>query len=162
MRTYVVPGLKHEGTSLVAGLLRLLGIDMGSPQHSIAHEDGRLLGRDTETIRRVIRERNERGRTWGWKDPDLLPRLSLVYDLLVNPRVIVIGRDGPPSPPMPHLGMCLTCFREDPEHGIRRLASYAEVPLDAETLDLALDFSAHRYQSLAHTRAPYDPRVTTL
>lgn len=162
MRTYVVPGLKHEGTSLVAGLLRLFGIDMGSPKHAVAHEDMSLLGRDTPSLREHIKERNDRGHTWGWKDPDLLPRLPLVYDLLIEPRIIVIGRDGPPPLDVPHLGLCLSCFRADREEGIERLASYCDIALDRETRSLALGFTSGRYQSLAHTSAPYDPSVRTL
>ena len=97
-RTFIVTGLHRSGTSLVASILRQVGIFMGSDLNEHVHEDEGLakilLARDTPGLKRTIRQRDADYGTWGFK----FPMLSDVLDpsdikLFTNPHVIIPFRD---------------------------------------------------------------------
>jgi hypothetical protein len=106
--TFVVLGSARGGTSMVAGLLRLLEVPMGEELDPGNNEDREFLfhrgsrrllddeatrGECIERLLDVVRRRNAAHGVWGWKDPlaylyvrDLLPELRA-------PRLVLITRD---------------------------------------------------------------------
>jgi hypothetical protein len=97
-RTFLVTGAHRSGTSLVASLLRAVGIFMGAAINDIVHEDetfGRLLeARDRAGLVSLIAERNAAYGTWGFKLPMLCAWLDADdMALFNNPHVITVFRD---------------------------------------------------------------------
>jgi hypothetical protein len=97
-KTFIVTGLYRSGTSLVASILRQVGIFMGSEINDIFHEDVALArvveGRDRDGLQRLISERNAVYGTWGFKLPMLCAFLDHDDMALFNdPHVIVPFRD---------------------------------------------------------------------
>ena len=97
-RTFIVTGAHRSGTSLIASILRQVGIFMGADINDIVHEDeafGRLLqARDRDGLRRLIGERNAAYGTWGFKLPMLCQWLDHADMAVFNePHVIVAFRD---------------------------------------------------------------------
>lgn len=97
-RTFIVTGLHRSGTTLLASLLRQVGIFMGSAINDIVHEDEELAQAietgDRPAMRQLIANRNAAYGTWGFKLPMLCRWLSAQdMDLFQAPRLIVIFRD---------------------------------------------------------------------
>lgn len=97
-RTFIVTGLYRSGTSLVASILRQVGIFMGADINDIVHEDEAFAkvieGQDSDGLKRLIRERNAAYGTWGFKLPMLCRWLDPGDMALFNdPHVIVAFRD---------------------------------------------------------------------
>jgi hypothetical protein len=97
-RTFIVTGLRRSGTSLVASILRHVGIFMGSRINDNVHEDEEIVEllskRDTNELKRLIRGRNADYGTWGFKVPVLQESLG-PGDIawFGNPHVIAMFRD---------------------------------------------------------------------
>ena len=70
-RTLVVLGVERGGTSMVAGVLRALGVPMGD-RAGLNHEDPAFLKDDPDKLRRAIRTRNKQHDMWGFKVPKAL------------------------------------------------------------------------------------------
>jgi hypothetical protein len=97
-KTVIVTGLYRSGTSLIASILRQVGIFMGSEINDIVHEDAALAkvveGRDRDGLKLLIGERNAAYGTWGFKLPMLCEFLDQDDMALFNdPHVIVAFRD---------------------------------------------------------------------
>jgi hypothetical protein len=97
-RTFIVTGQQRSGTSLVASILRQVGIFMGSEINDNVHEDEAmartLATRDRAQLRRTIRERDATYGTWGFKFPMLCDVLTPAeIALFTNPYIIVPFRD---------------------------------------------------------------------
>jgi hypothetical protein len=97
-RTFIVTGQQRSGTSLVAAVLRQVGIFMGAEINDHVHEDEALakilIARDRNGLRRTIRERDANFGTWGFKFPMLCDVLAPAdLGLFSNPHVIVPMRD---------------------------------------------------------------------
>ena len=97
-KTFIVTGLYRSGTSLVASVLRQVGIFMGAKINDIVHEDEEIAkvveGRDRDRLKRLIGERNAAYGTWGFKLPMLCESLGHQDMALFNdPHVIVPFRD---------------------------------------------------------------------
>ncbi|WP_158931321.1 hypothetical protein [Acidisphaera sp. S103] len=97
-RTFIVTGLHRSGTSLVASVLRQVGIFMGTEINDLVHEDEGiakiLMARDFASLTRLIRERDAAYGTWGFKFPMLAKPLKPA-DLarFSDPHIIVPFRD---------------------------------------------------------------------
>jgi hypothetical protein len=109
--TVVVLGAARGGTSMVAGVLRILGIDMGEhvdgdnneDQVFVVHRGDRGIFTDKtkaqhkaaylESIGRHIAERDRENRTWGWKDPLAPYYVSEIVSNLQQPAFIFVARD---------------------------------------------------------------------
>jgi hypothetical protein len=97
-RTFIVTGLHRSGTSLVASILRQVGIFMGTDLNDNVHEDEALakilIARDKEGLKRTIKERDTNYGTWGFKFPMLSDVLGYQdITLFTNPHIIVPFRD---------------------------------------------------------------------
>lgn len=110
VRGALVFGAPRGGTSMVAGVLRLLGVDMGDRQGRGNNEDldiqdargpaAPLGDHDCDAyaaslarMRPVIAERARNASAWGWKDPHAVLYARDVVDLLPSPRLIAVFRD---------------------------------------------------------------------
>lgn len=109
-RGVFVFGAPRGGTSMAAGVLRLLGIDMGARQGRGNNEDLDIQGARGPAgplgdhgspdyadaiarMRPVIAARAQSGQAWGWKDPHGVLYAKDVVDLLPRPRLIAVFRD---------------------------------------------------------------------
>jgi len=109
-RGIFVFGAPRGGTSMVAGALTILGVDMGARQGVGNNEDldiqdargsvGELGDPTAEAfdaalvrMRPMIERRAATKGAWGWKDPHGVLYAEQISDLLPAPRVICILRD---------------------------------------------------------------------
>jgi hypothetical protein len=97
-RTFIVTGLQRSGTTLVASVLRRVGIFMGKEINDLVHEDEAiakiLMARNLDALTPLIRERDATYGTWGFKFP-MLCRALRPDDLarFRDPHIIVPFRD---------------------------------------------------------------------
>lgn len=92
-RTYTIFGTRRGGTSMVAGVARALGLDLGEVGQRKNNEDPRFQNRPMPQMREAIEKRNAEHDVWGWKFPaagNYIPELS---NSLRNPYLIVVYRD---------------------------------------------------------------------
>ncbi|MCA2008852.1 sulfotransferase [Tritonibacter mobilis] len=97
-------GSPRGGTSMIAGALLGLGVDMGidlpvnveDPSFNI---DGKRqnLANFMSDMKAAIQRRVERGALWGWKYPQAVEYLDDIRDLLPNPRLVIVYRDPVPA-----------------------------------------------------------------
>ncbi len=91
-RTVVVVGVERGGTSMVAGVLRALGLPMGE-RAGLNHEDPAFLQDDSEKLTKAIRKRNRMHAVWGFKAPKAALNLPFFDDALRNPHYVVVYRN---------------------------------------------------------------------
>lgn len=91
-RTIVVLGVERGGTSMVAGVLRGMGINLGD-RAGLNHEDPKFISDDPSKLRTYIRSRNERHDIWGFKMPKATMALRFLEPELRNPIFIVAYRN---------------------------------------------------------------------
>lgn len=93
-RTYVVLGEMRGGTSMVAGVMHGLGIDLGPQVSEQNHESTLLTGKNSiEDIRATIARYNEDNAIWAWKYPHAANYLDAVWNEIRNPHLICVFRD---------------------------------------------------------------------
>ncbi|WP_421785295.1 hypothetical protein [Hyphobacterium sp.] len=109
-RGIFVFGAPRGGTSMVAGALSLLGVDMGrrqghgnnedldiqearGPVGELADAEGKALAAALERMRPVIAQRAENSEAWGWKDPHGAFYAPQVEADLPAPRLMAVFRD---------------------------------------------------------------------
>ncbi|ORE85148.1 Lipopolysaccharide biosynthesis protein [Oceanococcus atlanticus] len=92
-KTLIVLGVSRGGTSMVAGLLSLLGVSMGETLSAGSHEDPAFHTRDVAALRKLVDQRNAQHDLWGWKYPHTLDYLGKIHGQLRNPHFVVIYRD---------------------------------------------------------------------
>jgi hypothetical protein len=93
-KTFIILGCKRGGTSMLAGVLRLLGINMGENMDDIgSHEDRDLTDRNLEDMIQTIQEKNCMHKVWGWKDPLAIDYIYQLMPFLINPVFLIIFRD---------------------------------------------------------------------
>lgn len=100
-KTVCVFGAPRGGTTMVAGVARMCGLDMGGDL-PINCEDPRfnldLYRRSGHpdpvgAMRAVIAERNLSGANWGWKFPAAARYLNDLKPDLRNPHLVIVFRD---------------------------------------------------------------------
>jgi hypothetical protein len=97
-RTLIVLGVARSGTTMVAGALHHLGVDMGMGQRmNNVFEDmeiGALLDRkDYAALASVVEQRNRAHPVWGWKRPDAIDHMEEIEPIFRSPEYIVVFRD---------------------------------------------------------------------
>lgn len=132
--TIVVLGPPRSGTSMVSGILRLLGIYMGSC-NSANNEDPRFnKKRGTQSIRDLITKTNADHPVWGWKEPSTHIYYEDVSDLVRMPFFIGVYRNilGSVSSKLKHTGKAdlsnLAGSYAMHYQKISKLMSHAETP----------------------------------
>lgn len=91
MQTIIVTGLDRGGTSAVAGLLRIIGIDMGENIDVLTHEDNWASKYFTDEGEDLIKKRNKKN-IWGFKLPNMINELDKL-ERFRSPLVILVTRD---------------------------------------------------------------------
>jgi hypothetical protein len=95
--TVLVIGLPRSGTSMVAAVLKALGVFIGEQVDNAVFEDrelAALLGSgDTGRLTQFIAQRNAAHSVWGFKRPEAYRQLEQLCRVCRNPRVIVTFRD---------------------------------------------------------------------
>jgi len=109
-KTVVVMGAARGGTSMVAGLVRMLGIPMGGRIDPPTNEDLDFIEgkeplsavpnpkhpehtRVLERLLGLVNTRNQEYRDWGWKDPLAFVYVAPLLSQLRNPHFVVVFRD---------------------------------------------------------------------
>ena len=91
--TYIVVGVPHGGTTLISGLLRMLGVFMGRQIETYTQEDVLMRSQDLQALIRVVKSRNSEFSRWGWKCPGSIRFLDDLRPYLRNPCLVVVSRD---------------------------------------------------------------------
>jgi len=78
---------------MVTGIARALGLDLGDVGKRKNNEDPRFQNRPPDTMRAVIKERNDEADVWGWKFPGAGSYLPDLMRSIRNPCFIVVYRD---------------------------------------------------------------------
>jgi hypothetical protein len=91
-KTIVVLGIERGGTSMVAGVLRALGINMGE-RAGLNHEDPKFMTDDTEQLAKRIADRNAEHTVWGFKMPKAALNLDFYQAQLRNPHYVIVFRN---------------------------------------------------------------------
>jgi hypothetical protein len=95
--TIIVVGLPRSGTSMVASVLKTLGVFIGQQIDNVVFEDrdmaAALESGDADRLIAAIAERNAVHQVWGFKRPEAYKQLAKLCSMCRNPRVIVTFRD---------------------------------------------------------------------
>jgi len=95
--TIIVVGLPRSGTSMVASVLKTIGVFMGRVMDNVVFEDHEMadaLEPDKEhRLVNLIAGRNAQHPVWGFKRPEAYKQLPKLCGVCRNPRVIVTFRD---------------------------------------------------------------------
>lgn len=155
-RCYCVLGVPRSGTSMVSGMLRLMGVNMGESLDLATNEDELFLThkgmRDIfsdvskkesylKTIVPILSKNNEK-KLWGWKDPLSSYYIEDVYEKLINPIVIVVTRD-----PVATV------------QGEMRFRDSASIEYDEKHFLASIGYIASEYAKIASFVARYKPKV---
>ncbi len=109
-KTFIVMGMPSGGTSMLAGVLSLMGINMGEEtgpgnnedqeflrvvdaQQPLYDSNGAPIEEKFEPIRALVEKRNAAQKVWGWKDPHSINYVRQIMSDIRNPHVLVIFRD---------------------------------------------------------------------
>ncbi len=92
-RTILVTGHFRGGTSMVAGILRMLGLFLGDRIERGNNEDLEFKDAPVSAIRARIRERDAAHHVWGFKYPGVFLTGAEWIDEVRNPIVVCIMRD---------------------------------------------------------------------
>jgi Sulfotransferase family len=95
--TIVVVGVPRSGTSMVAAVLRQLGVHLGDETDTSVFEDRAIAAAidqgDMEAFRKIVADNNSNHTVWGFKRPKALAKLHDIVRDLRNPRIVVTMRD---------------------------------------------------------------------
>jgi hypothetical protein len=91
-KTIVVLGVERGGTSMVAGVLRALGVDLGN-RVGLNHEDPRFITTDLQRLKRIIAIRNQEAAVWGFKMPGAATILDFYEANLRKPYYLIVYRN---------------------------------------------------------------------
>jgi hypothetical protein len=92
-KCFVCIGAARGGTSMVAGAMQALGVNMGE-NLSDTHEDPAFSGRSVAAMVQEIERRKALGLShWGWKFPNAANYLEKLRPHLANPHLVIVMRD---------------------------------------------------------------------
>jgi hypothetical protein len=97
-KTIIVTGVARSGTSLIAALLKAADVFMGEFLYDVVNEDAHMLellrSRDRTLLKQLIRQRNGKHASWGFKIPNLNAYLKPDdLSLFRNPHLVIVCRD---------------------------------------------------------------------
>lgn len=92
-RTYIVFGEMRGGTSMVAGVMRGMGIYMGPDIAAENHESAAFKKRPIPELRKAVTAANEFHDVWGWKNPHAADYIDRLWGDIRNPHLICVFRD---------------------------------------------------------------------
>lgn len=94
-KTIIICGLPRSGTSMMAMLLKNVGIFIGNKVDNAVFEDVEIsrMIENNENIDQIIESRNKKHKVWGWKRPNAYKFGDRFLNKLRNPHFIVLFRD---------------------------------------------------------------------
>lgn len=97
-KTVIVLGAPRGGTSMVAGSLHYLGVQMGDKLTEATYEYPAIInaiaGHNLSKVRELVAEQNSKYQIWGWKQPTHIEYFfDKILPILKNPILIAIYRD---------------------------------------------------------------------
>lgn len=97
-KTIVVMGLARSGTSMMATILKTLGVFIGDSLTDGSLEDKEIsklmeVSSNDEALKKIISQRNNNHKIWGWKRPGAFKKIANYENLLRNPFYIFMTRD---------------------------------------------------------------------
>jgi hypothetical protein len=160
-RTYPIFGVPRGGTSMIAGVARLCGLNLGDDLPN-THEDFDFnvdfLKRDglepIPAIKAAVERRNAAHSIWGWKYPRSIGFLDQIRPGLRDPRLILVLRD-----PVASAGRGVRRSKQNPLEVVRdhlklqarnvELVSRWEVPALLVSYERAIDRPVELAQQVA-------------
>lgn len=94
-KTIIICGLPRSGTSMVAMLLKRVGVFMGDVLDDSVFEDielSRMVEND-ERLEEFVEKRNLKHKTWGWKRPNAYKYAKKLEQNFQNIHYIILFRD---------------------------------------------------------------------
>ncbi|HVX35835.1 MAG TPA: hypothetical protein VHC71_06425 [Hyphomicrobium sp.] len=91
-KTVMVLGVERGGTSMAAGILRGLGVNMGN-RVGFNHEDPQFLTDDPPVLQKRIQTRNKEADVWGFKIPKHVQLMDFFEKNLRNPYYVIVFRN---------------------------------------------------------------------
>lgn len=98
-QTIIIIGAARSGTSIPASILHHAGVYLGEYTNGFQYEDKHLrlnLDNDKEQqleeFKKIIIERNEQYKVWGWKDVNIIWYLQEILPVVRNPVFIFTSR----------------------------------------------------------------------
>jgi hypothetical protein len=99
-KTYIIFGMERGGTTMVAGVSKLCGLDIGQDL-PVNLEDNdfnaNLLRQQNKVpaiaITETLKRRNTQKKIWGWKFPRAIAYLEQIQEHITNPHLILVTRD---------------------------------------------------------------------
>lgn len=95
--TIIIVGVARSGTSMVAAMLREMGVFLGETADDAVHEDTEIAaaieGAEPEKLAALISTRNYKHDRWAFKRPEAFLHLRPLLPLFRNPRIIATFRD---------------------------------------------------------------------
>lgn len=92
-RTYVIFGAMRGGTSMVAGVMRGLGVNIGPDLDENNQESRAFNGPSVEDMAQTLHAQNATNDVWGWKNPNAADYLDRIWPDIRNPHLICVMRD---------------------------------------------------------------------
>lgn len=92
-RTYIIFGSMRGGTSMVAGVMRGLGVHIGPDVDENNQESKAFNGPSVEDMKKSLQAQNVENRIWGWKNPSAADYLDQIWPEIRNPHLICVMRD---------------------------------------------------------------------
>ena len=95
-KTVVATGIVGSGTTMMAGVLEILGIPMVGEQHNRRMWEDKEISlnlKNKQKLESIIAKRNETHKIWGFKYPNLNKYFDMLSTMLINPCFLVIFRD---------------------------------------------------------------------
>jgi hypothetical protein len=91
LKTVPIYGVQRGGTSMVAGVVAALGVDLAG--EGANHEDPRFQRASLEELGGLVALRNAEREVWGFKAPQTTMKIDHLAPLLRNPHYLLVIRN---------------------------------------------------------------------
>lgn len=95
--TLIIVGIERSGTSMIANVLKELGVHLGDKHDGSVFEDAEISNAiekdDSRALEKLIRKNNKRYDIWGWKRPRAYKYPQKYLGKVRNPKFIITFRD---------------------------------------------------------------------
>ena len=92
-RTYIIFGAMRGGTTMVAGVMRGLGVNIGPHLDENNQESRAFNGPSIKDMVQSLQSQNAKDEIWGWKIPNAADYLDRIWSDIRNPHLICVMRD---------------------------------------------------------------------
>jgi len=96
-KTIVIVGIERSGTSMIARVVKNMGVYLGESHNDAVFEDVQIANalekKDIRAFRKIVRKNNEKHDLWGWKRPKAFTYKERYIGTIENPHFIITFRD---------------------------------------------------------------------